>query len=293
MNDDTDEIAVRLSGGLGNQLFQAAAGIAAAARYGREPVLDVSFFDKTKSARRYALDASSSDFRTARLLYGPTAHRIKRRFRETFAGLPRASSWTGSVYRQPGFAYDPGFAEVPARCLLIGDFQSPLFFAGAEERVRKAFDFSAALSPAAEAPLREILSGEAASVHVRRGDYAGDPEALRRHGLLQADYYVEAVERIRRETGCSRFFIFSDDHDQARALLGGDGFVHVRGTTAADDFHLMSRCRHHVIANSTFSWWAAYLGGQGTTVAPRDWFSPSWDARPDVRDLFPKDWTVL
>ncbi len=292
MSETSDDIAVRLSGGLGNQLFQAAAAIAVAARSGRDPVFDVSFFDKTRSGRRYALDALAVPFRTTRLFVGGPIAAARRKLREGLGLAPPARRWNGPVHRQTGFGFDPSFRSVSAPCLLLGDFQSPLYFEEAEARIRAVFDVSSRLSDAARPHLEAIAAGDAVSVHVRRGDYASDPGALHRHGLIGEDYYRGAVARIRERTGCGRFFVFSDAPAEARRLLGEDGFTYVEGTGPLDDFHLMSRCRHHVIANSTFSWWAARLGEGGTTVAPKNWFSPDWAERPDTADLFPPEWIL-
>jgi len=141
--------------------------------------------------------------------------------------------------------------------------------------------------------LRRIESENAVCIHVRRGDYISNPETERVHGACSIDYYRSALVALRERTDHPRFFVFSDDPGWARAEFGSEGSITVVEINGADrnyeDLRLMSSCRHHVIANSTFSWWGAWLGAHAgqVVVAPKTWFA-SGDR--DSRDICPASW---
>jgi hypothetical protein len=135
---------------------------------------------------------------------------------------------------------------------------------------------------------------ESVSLHVRRGDYVSNARANAVHGTCSLAYYRQAIALVRERVIAPRFFIFSDDISWARAHLSFDDapatFVDWNGPEAPqEDLRLMARCRHHVIANSSLSWWGAWLSttpGQ-IVVSPRDWFSTNNDR---ARDVVPERW---
>ena len=139
------------------------------------------------------------------------------------------------------------------------------------------------------------------SLHVRRGDYASNPKTTSTHGLCSLDYYRAAVTHVASKVENPEFFIFSDDIDWVRANLQLDfphHFVaHNQGATSYNDMRLMSLCSHHVIANSSFSWWAAWLSGidkgnGGAVIAPRQWFAGA-AGRVGAANRFPSHWELL
>jgi hypothetical protein len=148
----------------------------------------------------------------------------------------------------------------------------------------------------AEPAYRTAVDAEmSVSVHVRRGDYATSPEALKTHGLMEDDYYRRACGVMRDlHPGC-RFYVFSDDPTAAAELFSGQKDVTVLPAGRWErDLYLMHRCRHHITANSSFSWWGAWLGRPGgTVVAPRLWFSRDVLATKCVVDLYPDHWITL
>jgi hypothetical protein len=131
------------------------------------------------------------------------------------------------------------------------------------------------------------------AVHIRRGDYTLDIEG---NVALPMTYYSSAITQLRQNLHNPTFFIFSDDIGFARQNAGADVaavFVdHNDSFSAHEDLRLMSSCRHHIIANSTFSWWGAWLGsrGDGVVIAPRNWMVGQ---RPCYDDLFPPNWRLL
>lgn len=195
--------------------------------------------------------------------------------------------WRGAVFRERGFAYDRRFESLAGSQYLAGFFQSPRYFASIEDELRA--DMLAGAEAGAGALPDIDLSGETVSVHLRMGDYA-DPQNAAIHGVLPPDYFEAAAERVRAMHPEARFLLFSDQPDAARERLSRLRLTPVDGGSRVADLLLMARCRHHIIANSTFSWWGAWLGEGGTVVAPERWFAPEKQARTDLSDLFPEGW---
>jgi hypothetical protein len=182
------------------------------------------------------------------------------------------------VYAEQQFHFDPTFFDLPDGTILSGYFQSERYFKSIEGLIRAEFDFGT------RAP-----GVDAVSVHVRRGDYLSFPE---HHPPCSVDYYAEAMARFPGE----RFMVFSDDPGWCLLNLKPLGNVDiVTGRAAAEDMELMSRCKAgHVIANSSFSWWGAWLdpNPDKRVIAPRAWFGPA-KAGWDTRDLIPEGWQTL
>jgi len=267
-------ITVRLIGGLGNQMFQYAVACSLAARRDTEVALDLAWFDQSDgdTRRTYALDAFA----------GPAAS-------------PRASSAPGAVVRERSFAYDPGIAELLDGSVLSGFFQSERYFCEHAAVIRTAFSFCDGPDHRNRSILGLIGSCESVAVHVRRGDYASDPASNAHHGLLPLGYYRDAATEVSSRVGAPKFFVFSDDPQWCRSALSflGEAIVvdHNPVERGAEDLRLMAACRHHILANSTFSWWGAWLAtrSEQVVVAPRRWFA---DASVDTADLCPSRWML-
>ncbi len=143
--------------------------------------------------------------------------------------------------------------------------------------------------------LKRIADQCSVSVHVRRGDYVSQRSAAAVHGVCSLQYYRSALAAISRTLHDPQFFVFSDDARWTREYLTFPGpatFVDHNGpATAFQDLLMMSRCKHHVLANSSFSWWGAWLNPSPdkSVVAPRHWFA---DGR-ETKDLTPAEWIRL
>lgn len=290
-------VSVRIAGGLGNQMFQYAAARALALRLGVPLTLDLAFFDRSRR-RGYGLSA---------LPLAP----------HTVSGRPGGGRWTRvagtlaafgrrlsgrrvRVYRTPHFHVDEAFFALRAPVYLRGHFQSARYFESAAEQVHAEL----MPPPAADAYSQQIArsmaeQGETAAIHVRRGDYLSNPKNRALFACCDKAYYDETLARL--PGGCT-VYVFSDDMAWCRAnLVAAHQLVFVDGgqpRAALADLWLMSRARHHVIANSSFSWWGAWLAkrgegsdpARGLTIAPRHWFV---DPASDDRDLVPPGWLRL
>jgi hypothetical protein len=199
-----------------------------------------------------------------------------------------------SVYREKGLEFDPAMLSIGAGTYLDGYWQCERYFKDLAERIREDFKILTAPNEANAMMLQQILETEAVSVHIRRGDYVSNPETNAVHGTCDLDYYVRAAELMKSRVGRPlRFFVFSDEPAWVRANLdlGAEmTFIEHNGPNADyEDMRLMSACKHHIIANSSFSWWGAWLNPSPNklVVAPKRWFRTN---NLSDRDLVPTDW---
>jgi hypothetical protein len=288
-------ITVRLIGGLGNQMFQFAAGRRLALHHGVPLRLDLGWFgnqgpDDTERTYELGVFAGDSAAVKARLQLPEPRNRRELAWQRLGERLGRRSH----VVRQSGNAFDPAVLHAPDGAHLVGYWQSERFFVDHAETIRADFTLVEPLSAPAQTTLRAIAQAPASvSLHVRRGDYVTNPHALRYHGTRGADYYSRAVELVcERAGGPLELFVFSDDPDWCeRELQLGHPTTVVRGNPGHEDLMLMSRCRHHVLANSSFSWWGAWLdpARAGIVVAPSPWAQQA----DDFDDIYLESWLRL
>jgi hypothetical protein len=303
-------ITVSLIGGLGNQMFQYAAGKALAERHGVALALDLSGF-KDYTLRSFLLDqlripetiASSPHVEPAQKPEENFARakwkaRIDRLLVKT--GMPKLTP-SPNEYREPHFHYDPAFEALGPQMALFGYFQSERYFGTIAESLRGWLSPREPLDSAASSTLVQIEASRLPiSVHVRRGDYL-NPGTAEYHGILGEPYYREALVRLEAAAGQNaELFVFSDDAaaaEQALNFVPKSRLNHVRGDPERpwEDMALMARCRHHVIANSSFSWWGAWLNRSHDkiVVAPRAWFAPAELKKRNTADLYPPGWILI
>jgi len=196
---------------------------------------------------------------------------------------------------EPHFQYFCGIKSAPSSCYLKGYWQSERYFSAVADAIRTDFTFRLPMSEENSRLAEAIGAVNAVSLHVRRGDYLSNPHTLSVHGVCSIEYYVRAIRYIVDRVSDPVFFVFSDDLDWVKTALRINypcHFVdHNRGRESYNDMRLMSLCSHHVLANSSFSWWGAWLNPSESkiVVAPSQWF-----AKPvDVTDLLPEGWVRL
>lgn len=281
-------IVVGLEGGLGNQLFQYAAGRAAMLRVSTELALDLRPL-RARGDRAYGL----GDFRLCPNLTviseGPPPRRDGRlrRLLHSLIGDRRC-------FREEGFAFNDAFLNIRSGTRLEGYFQSERYFADIAETIRADLTPRPEHLAEIEGMASSLLPAEPCiSLHVRRGDYA-NPETMAVHGLLDVSYYARALQIMAERNGRRLpVCVFTDEPVWVRANLdlpAETRFVSEHTRTALQDLILMSRCSHHITANSSFSWWGAWLNlsKEKVVVTPREWFRP--ESGLDTRDLRPADW---
>ena len=296
------KVVIRLVGGLGNQMFQYASALGLAVRQGRALKMEVSAFEACEK-RSYQLDCLKvpQDLYTGTPLFQPVSHSIAARvIRRIKRDVFKASALRKGVYCEPHFHFDPAFFKLSgAEILLNGYFQSPRYFESVAELLRERFQPAAPLSATAADWAAKIAASPCnASLHVRRGDYLQAPHAAL-HDALDRGYYDRAVNLVQRLAGERvEFFLFSDEPDfiaDAFADLPGAHVVRSDPHKSWEDMFLMARCRHNIIANSSYSWWGAWLNPaeDKRVIAPARWFTPGKLAACNVLDLYPDDWILL
>lgn len=181
--------------------------------------------------------------------------------------------------------------------VLQGYFQSERYFSSIRNKLLVDFEFPP-LDSINLGIQEQILSSEnSVSIHIRRGDYL-KPAVRNYHGVLPLEYYRKAIENIEKELVEAQYFIFSDDPEWCETNLQGIlwNFTIVRGNDGKKswkDMFLMTQCRHHIIANSSFSWWGAWLGQKaGINYAPYKWFNPEV-VKFNIHDFVPDSWRIV
>lgn len=301
-------IITRLTGGLGNQMFQYAAGLALADQRRTVLKLDASWFRETTGWAphgRYSLDGFllpaqfSTEDESLRASGVPLTR--SERFSLTIARLlhfrqyERRLRSTGLLHRPDSFRFSPDFFSLPDGTFLDGLFQSELFFQPVSAQVRRHFSFRFPMSAPAREILANIQSGPSAFVHIRRGDYISDPRFGREIGILSAKYYRAAIDRLSSLHPGVRLHVFSDDPSGAAEFLKGFSDLSIVDPNRQLDTHetlqLMASCQHGIVANSSFSWWAAWLIDHPgkTVIAPSPWYVGN---NHDTSDLVPKSWST-
>ncbi|MCF3648692.1 alpha-1,2-fucosyltransferase [Synoicihabitans lomoniglobus] len=303
-------IITRLSGGLGNQMFQYAAGLALAAHHRTTLRLDVTRYHldpEREPHNRYALAALNvgQHFAAAAEIEHVRGRRLSRseRLFLRLACLARLHfirdrlTFVGHWHREPTRRHFPGFFEWPAPAYLDGMWQSPAYFAPIEDLIRQHFTLRYPLGEEARAIAADISSpGPTAFVHFRRGDYARNPIFAKTIGVLGVDYYRRAIEELRRAHPGVRLYVFSDEPSSIAAVFPS-GFrfriIHLAGGWRAhEELYLMSLFPHAILSNSTFAWWGAWLhpGRDRTVIAPTPWLL---DRPAALTDLIPPSWQTI
>lgn len=283
-------------GGIGNQMFQYAAGRALALANDQQHLLDLSGFSNYRLhhgfelSRVFNVNVERVEPTTVNEMLGWRANRLIKRVlrRPQFVWL-RGKRFVV----EPHFNYWPEFFNLTGDCYLYGYWQSERYFKSFENIIRRDFTFREPLGALNSELALQIVDTQSVSLHVRRGDYVTNTKNSY-IGVCSLAYYQTAIEYILSVVDNPNFFVFSDDIDWVKANLIIDlpsTFIdHNVNKESYNDMRLMSLCKHHIIANSSFSWWGAWLNPNPdkTVIAPRQWFSGM-----DAADLTPSSWLKL
>jgi hypothetical protein len=293
-------IIANINGGLGNQMFQYANAKALAMRKGVDFLVDVSLYEKKMMHQGFELGrifdlsvslATKTDRKKVLGMFqSPFTNRI-------LARLPILKNLSKKYICEPHFEYWKGLQTCSENAYVFGYWQSEKYFIDHKEQIRHDFSFKPfADSKNIKLALQIKESPCAVSIHVRRGDFLSNPKASAYHGVLSPTYYAAALEYLSKEFPNMELFIFSDDMEwvKKKLELGNHQVRFVSHNTGANsylDMALMSLCDHHVIANSSFSWWGAWLNPSADkiVIAPKSWF-----IKPiNTTDLIPSSWIRL
>ena len=291
-------IITHIIGGLGNQMFQYAAGRALSLARGVPLRLDTQDFEGYtlhngfELNRIFNIEAQLADTRDVSQVLGWRAFSPLRRklFHKRFLKFRGKHLFVDSLSN-----HRLDLADMPDTCYLMGNWQSERNFSQVANTIRADFTFNA-LTVGRNIELAELIrKTNAVSLHVRRGDIASNPASLAIHGLCSLDYYRRAIEYVAAKVQKPEFVIFSDDMEWARENLHINFPCHYvdhnKGLESYNDMRLMSMCHHHILANSSFSWWGAWLNPKESkiVVAPQRWFSANYDSS----DIVPSYWSQM
>jgi hypothetical protein len=293
-------IVAGLKGGLGNQMFQYAAG------YRLAHDLKMPFRTDTRTladkTRPYALNGFCIE---GLPLTEEEQKTVKRPPRlparlARFAGILRYFPHRKSLafVQEKHFHFNPSVLKISSPSYLDGYWQTEKYFASVLDLIRRQFQLVEPMRAT-----RSVIAGlikekgaSSISVHVRRGDYVTSPTTNAFHGTCTPEWYERTMRLLSESVENPHFFVFSDDPEWSRAHLPSlwpMSFIEPQ-TDKRDfeDMHLMALCRHHIIANSSFSWWGAWLNSaqDKRVIAPAKWFA---SARHDTRDLIPETWVKV
>ena len=282
-------IISRLNGGLGNQMFQYAAGRALAQKHRVELGLDLRIYDGPSQ-----FDFALNHFAISAKILGDAALPPSRK-----SNRLRYLLWRSGLIRpyftdQKQDAFDGKFFEIRDGAYLRGYWQSERFFLEAAETIAEDFRIKTEPSRENAQMAAKIRNVNAVSFHIRRGDYVSDTKANTTHGVCSLDYYEQALAHLTaNRQDATEVFVFSDDpawaHENLRISLPRT-IVDINDSDHQyEDLRLMSLCKHNIIANSSFSWWGAWLNRapDKTIIAPKEWFRDTSKKNPDI---CPPDW---
>jgi len=277
-------VIIKIKGGLGNQLFQYAAGRAVALHQNVSLKLDTTMFESYKFHNGYRLDqyAIQAEIATKNEIVN-----LKGGNNVLFSALRKVGFVTRKHYFKEKLSsrFDASVFKNKS-IYLDGYWQNELYFSNIRELLLRELSPISSMNDLGSAYLERIKKTNSVSLHVRRGDYLN----LKNIGVLDVDYYNQAVAYIRKNVEKPTFYIFSDDLDWCKKSLGFlDNCIYVdRTETEIDDLKLMSCCQHNIIANSSFSWWGAWLNKnpKKTVIAPKSWLLND----PDSSNVILSDW---
>jgi hypothetical protein len=296
-------IIIRISGGLGNQMFQYALGRAIRERTGLEVKLDIDSFTHQKThetPRSFRLDffkctlplVTETEKKIVGFndLYSKDFTSIVKRKVHTILDIYKPLNKKKYIF-EPSFNFHPETTgEIRDNSYISGIWQSQKYFISIENILRHEFIPRTSLSPTAFIAHETISQSQAVAIHIRRGDYLTNTKTK----PLSLDYYAHSIEYMKGHVDNPHFFVFSDDIEWVKNNLSLPVELTYISNPAISDYEemlLMSMCKNIIIANSSFSWWAAWLNNnpKKIVIAPQKWFSVDID----TKDLIPETWIKL
>jgi hypothetical protein len=301
MKSNSKKIITRIKGGLGNQMFRYAAGKALAAQRKADLQIDISFLIE------HANDTGDHVARKFELMLFPNItdkvidlekrhlslrlRNIRKRLKFLRKPIP--------LFKEGAYNFDAALLSVTPPAIIDGDFQSEKYFADQQALIRESFIFPLLnVNDENNKIVAQIVNSNSVSVHVRRGDYLHKP-IMALNGVCSREYYEEAIALMEQQHPGASYYFFSDDPEWVKNEIvqfapNHTIIDHNTGNNSWKDMYLMSLCRHNIIANSSFSWWGAWLNRNENkiVIAPQKWFATT-DPYFNTKDLIPESWIKL
>ncbi len=289
-------IVIKIFGGLGNQMFQYAFGKALSKKHKSDLYLDLSWFDEnsTSTFRKFQLNLFNTEYFIADKRIIKTSKPLLYRFLNTaLLKLKIGKLQMPKYFIENTIAFNDSINIINENCYVNGYWQSEKYFKHIEYDLRSDFSLKyKLLSEISNSLLLQIQSTESIAVHIRRSDY-NLKHNIDIHGILPISYYEESMKFMADNLKDPNFFIFSDDIEWAqKAIINKDGNIHyITKNPNYIDLFLNSQCKHNIIANSTFSWWSAWLNNNENKliIAPKKWYNNE-SMNNQTTDLIPESW---
>lgn len=283
---------VRVLGGLGNQMFQYAFYLSLREK-GLDVLMDISDFTGYDLHNGFELE------KIFNVKLDLASDRVLREFKNRRKNLIHKSiARIAGVHKRVLDEKDYSEANINPRknYYYMGYWQSEDYFMNVQDKVRNAFRFQGALSDRNQEMLHTIKNTNSISIHVRRGDYINNPEVYKSLGsICNKQYFESAVEMVLQRVENPVFFIFSDDIQWVKENISINGPLHFINWNKQEnsylDMQLISECKHNIISNSSFSWWAAWLNqySDKIVIAPAKWTH----SEDPVKNRIPESWSTL
>jgi Glycosyl transferase family 11 len=293
-------VGVQLTGGLGNQLFQYAAAKALSLHHKTELLLEVSSFYRAELPdlevpRNFELYNFAG---VEEKLIKAAEHQTNKAFsflkeRRIEKILP---NYKRNIYKEPFYHFDENFWKSKPSVFLKGGWQSPQYFSAFDALIKSSLVLKDEMMGNVKQKAASLQNQNTVAVHIRRADYLRKPIILEWHGVLGKEHYAKAFEEINNYTQIEKVLYFSDDPEwvekELLPMMPGEIVSNATSSNQYEDFYLMQHCTHNIIANSSFSWWAAYLNPNPNkiVIAPQRWFNK---APLNTKDLYPNGWLKL
>jgi hypothetical protein len=277
-------IVVKIMGGLGNQLFQYALGRNLAIKNNTELRLDITWYEKIDN-RSFKLNYFSTEFKIAKANEIPYLRKDIdfNLFKKLFHKI--AGSKT-EIYEEQHFCFDETILKAKKNSYFFGYWQSDKYFTDIASIIKADLKLKKKETKKIHSIANLIKESHSISLHIRRGDYIDSQT----HPILSVDYYIEGIRILKQKLENPILFIFSDDIKWCKANLHlKENHYFIDGNEDWEDLYLISLCKNHIIANSSFSWWGAWLSdaNEKMVIAPKKWFTPS---NYITKDLLPQNW---
>lgn len=279
------DIIVKITDGLGNQLFQYAFGYAYARKTGHKLKIDPLFWGT--SLRKYQLEEFQIDYNKKFVSplvdyvigFGP---RNGRKFKDIYRKLKVKFFYDYEKEKRP-MEYDESVYEKNKKTYFEGFWQNPKYFDEYYKDIKRQFALKSKLSKEAEGYAKQMMETNSVSLHIRRTDYDRDVNNV----CLNFSFYEKALNEMQKQIGDFTLFVFTDDKEFVKDTFHLHNYVMVDGLSDIEEFELMHICKNHIIANSTFSWWGAYLAENkgGVVFAP---VADMW-----TEEFYPEGWHVI
>ncbi len=293
-------ITVKLMGGLGNQMFQYAVARSLSKAHNTTMRLDLTYLLDRRPRedcvyRNYDLGIFNiSENFTFPYMLTKLIGNLKNSRLTSF--LTKFSMHNKKIFSEKHFYYHNEITSLENNVYLSGHWQSPKYFSDIVDIIRQEFTFRKPIADISAELLKKILKKNSVCVNVRRADFINLKNANKNHGVLDMEYYNKAIGIIAKKVETPHFFIFSDDVDWCTKNIKPDFTTTVvshkhAGEKFKDYLQLMLSCKHFIIPNSTFGWWAAWLNTNKDkiVIAPKNWFKDK-KKNAQTMDLMPSDW---